>query len=264
MRYYINVKTFELSHQKNIRDLGGLVGFKGKKVKSGRLFRGGLIPKVNEEDLKILNSFHLTDIVDFRGSYEFQYKPDIKLEGVRYHNFAPLVENVSDEHKHSEDGNLLWFIEGDKSGFDHMFDVYGELLTIEAGKNAYRKFFELLTSEDDLVVYFHCSQGKDRAGMAAYLLETALGVDEKSKREDYLLSNVAMESKIKSLYPMVANKPYFNEKYKQSFYDVFSARLEYLDNAIKSMEEISGSVLEFIRKELNVDVERLRKIYLEN
>ena len=257
------MKRYELSHQKNIRDLGGLVGFEGKKVKNGRLFRGGVLSKASKEDIKVLDSFHLTDIVDFRGTFEYQNRPDIALDGVRYHNFPPLMENVSEEHKHNDDGNLLWFVGQEKTGFEHMFDIYGTMLISESGKKAYRKFFELLTSSDDVTVYFHCSQGKDRAGMAAYLLETALGVDEKDKIEDYLLSNDAMDVKIDSLLKIVENKPYFNEKYKQSMYDVFYAKVEYLENAVESMKKQSGSVLEFIKKELNVDVDKLRKIYLE-
>lgn len=257
------MKTYELTHQKNIRDLGGMVGYKGKKVKSGRLFRGGLIHSAEGDDLAILNSFHLTDVVDFRGFYEYTYRPNVRLPGVRYHNFAPLVENVDEEHKHSDDGNLIWFVKQEKTGFEHMFEMYGELLLIEEGKQAYRNFFKLLTSSPDLVVYFHCSQGKDRAGLAAYLLETALGVDEETKIQDYLLSNVAMQRKFDGLLEEVKNKPFFNHKYELSMYDVFFAKNEYLQNAIKSMIDHSGSVLEFIKKELNADVELLRKIYLE-
>ena len=256
------MKRYELSHQKNIRDLGGLVGFEGKKVKKGRLFRGGVLSSANEEDLKILESFHLTDIVDFRGTYEFKNRPDIALIGVEYHNFPPLIENVAEEHRHNDDGNLLWFVDKEKNGFQHMFDIYGTMLITESGKEAYRNFFELLTSSRKRVVYFHCSQGKDRAGMAAYLLETALGISEEDKIEDYLLSNYAMDLKINTLISNVKDKPYFNEEYRKSMLDVFYAKTEYLENAIRSMEKESGSVLNFIKKELKVDVDKLRKIYL--
>ena len=58
------MREIELYYQKNIRDLGGLVGFKKKKVKSGRIYRGGFLGHVNVEDVKIINSLHLTDIVD--------------------------------------------------------------------------------------------------------------------------------------------------------------------------------------------------------
>ena len=257
------MKTYKLSKQKNIRDLGGLVGYQGKKVKSNKIFRGGFIPFLTNEDKAIIDSFHLTDVVDFRGSYEFKYKPEVKLDNVRYHNFPPLIENVAEEHKHNDDGNLLWFVGKDKTGYQHMFETYGEMIKSEEAKQAYRNFFRLLQSSDDLVVYFHCSQGKDRAGMAAYFLETALGVSEEDKIADYLLSNEAMKERARSAANAVKDKPFYNEEYEQSLYDVFSAKIEFLENAKRSMIEVSGSVVEYIKKELGADIDKLRKIYLE-
>ena len=65
------MRVYELSKQKNIRDLGGLVGFQGKTIKYGRLFRGGALNNVSEEDVEILKSLKFTDIVDFRSKEEF-------------------------------------------------------------------------------------------------------------------------------------------------------------------------------------------------
>lgn len=257
------MRIITLSYQKNIRDLGSLTGFKGKKVKTGRLFRGGALLRASKEDEEILNSLNLTDIIDFRGSIEFKNKPDVRIQNVKYHNFSPLLEDIKAEDQHLDDGNLLWFIKGDMSGFEHMFETYGELPISETGKKAYSNFFKLLTSKEDGVFYFHCSQGKDRAGLAAYLLETALGVDEESKREDYLLSNIAMEDRLIKLVNSVKDRPYFDEKYHQSMKDVFSAKIEYLENSIRVMEEMSGSILNYLIEELGVDIDKLRELYLE-
>lgn len=259
------MKCYELSHQKNIRDLGGLVGYKGMKVKPGRLFRGGYFSKVDEEDLKIIRSFHLTDIVDFRGEREFKERPDPKLEGVVLHNFSALIENIdkNDVKLVKEDANLLWFVGKDKTGKQHMIETYTQTVLSDIGKNAYKKFFKLLCDRDDRVVYFHCSQGKDRAGLAAFYLEIALGVSLEDAKKDYLLTNVAMEERIKKLTKIVENQPFYNEKYQKSLVDVFSAREEYLDTAIKTINEKYGSVLDYIVNQLEVDIDRLRKIYLE-
>ena len=66
------MRKIQLSYQKNIRDLGGLIGYNGLKVKNGRIYRGGFLGRVNEEDVAIIDSLHLTDIIDFRGSNEFK------------------------------------------------------------------------------------------------------------------------------------------------------------------------------------------------
>ena len=53
----INVmRKIDLSYQKNVRDLGGLVAFNGKKVKEGRIYRGGFLGRVSEDDIPIVDS----------------------------------------------------------------------------------------------------------------------------------------------------------------------------------------------------------------
>ena len=256
------MRKIVLSHQKNIRDLGGLVGFQSKKVKDGRIYRGGFLGKVNEEDIEIINRLHLTDIIDFRGSVEFEHRPDYRFEGVTYHNFPSMREDVKKEQSKNEDSNLLWFLGDNTDGFAHMYNLYPDLLLDESGRNAMRKFFELLLSNDDGVFYFHCSQGKDRAGLAAYLLEIALGVSEKDARKDYLLTNEAMIIKINDLKYQLKSQPFYNTTYEKALEEVFSAKEEYLDHALKAVSREYGSIENYIVNELKVDIDKLRALYL--
>lgn len=261
------MKQYQLTFQKNIRDLGGLVGYQGKKIKYGKLFRGGALIKVKEEDVPIIESFHLTDVVDFRTSVEFEYRPDYRLEGVRYHNLSALKEEEhhkgNKEVQLNEDGNLLWFIKEGDNGFGHLKRTYDHFVTTEEGIKAFKDFFKLLELPEDNVIYFHCSQGKDRAGFAAYLIETALGVSYEDAMEDYLLSNEAMEMRVDILLKSVEDKPFFNEEYRQSLFDVFSAKKEYLDSVINKMDELYGGTINFIKDFLEVDIDKLRDKYLE-
>ena len=257
------MREYKLTYQKNIRDLGGLVGYEGKKVKYGRIFRGGFLDKVDPSDVPVLDSFKLTDIVDFRGQMEFEHRPDVQLKGVVYHNFPAMYENVSKEHFTNPDGNLIWFVEHESDGHRHMLKVYKELMTSEYGQEAYKNFFKLLLSSDDRVVYFHCSQGKDRAGMAAFLFEMALGVDMETAKADYLRSNIAMAGRVEKLIELVKDKPFFNDEYKESMYSVFSAKIEYLEGAVETIIEKYQSIENYLKNVLDVDIVRLRKIYLE-
>lgn len=257
------MRKYILSHQKNIRDLGGLVGYQGKTIKYGRLFRGGAFGKVNDEDIEILKSFHLTDVVDFRGDEEFFNHPDYHLEGVRYHNFPAIQEKIKKEDRHLEDGNLIWFVrQEEETGFEHLKIQYRELITVEKSREAYRNFFEIVMQENRSI-YYHCSQGKDRAGLASFLLEIGLGVSMEDAIDDYLLTNVAMEERIKKILEDIKSKPFYNERYHQSIIDVFSARMEYLNESIKTMNEEYGGILQYMEKGLGVDIAKLRSLYLE-
>ena len=254
-----------LSNQKNIRDLGGLIGFEGKKVKSGRLYRGGVLSShiVNEEDIKIIDSLHLTDIIDFRSEIEFANRHDYPFEGVTFHNFVAMINDIKkDDNKH-EDSNLLWFLKDDLDGFKHMYEIYPKITVDPVGIAAYQKFFELLVSKDDGVFYFHCSQGKDRAGLAAYFLEMALGVSKEQAFEDYMMSNEAMEIRLARLKKMVENEPFYNEKYSKAMDEVFAVDPRYLNHALEVIEETFGSMDNYLRNVLKIDIEKLRKLYLE-
>ena len=257
------MRIYELSKQKNIRDLGGLVGAEGKTIKYGRIFRGGALNKVSSEDIDIINSFHLTDIVDFRSKDEFVHRPDQRFENVRYHNFTTFEHEMKKEDIQHDDGNLLWFMNKGDTGFYHLQKTYKELVDTEEGQEAYRNLFKIIMGENNPIVYFHCSQGKDRVGIGAYLIESALGVSLEDIKEDYLLSNVAMEKRRDALVNGVKDKPFYNEKYHEDLLQVFSAKLEYLQEAIDIIETKYGGVISFLKNILNVDINRLRNMYLE-
>ena len=211
------MKIFDLSVQKNIRDIGGLKTKDGHQIKYGKLYRGGALLKINEDDAKIIDGFHLTDIIDFRNEDEFADMPDYCPKGAKMHNI-PVLKKDPDSAKKREtkgqDGNLLWFIGDHTSGFEHLKQVYGEFVTTEEGVHAFKEFFKILLN-NDVVTYFHCSQGKDRTGFAAYLLEIALGVSHEDALDDYLLSNVAMEIRAEALLRKVEYKPFYSEAYKK-------------------------------------------------
>ncbi len=260
----MKMKTYELSKPKNIRELGGLTVKDGRHIKYGKLFRGGSLIRLSDEDIEIIKNFHLTDIIDFRSPSEFVSLPDYQFEGVRMHNVPVLAQSTEEESKRrvkSADGNLLWFLEDQTSGFEHLRKVYREFVTTKEGVYAFSKFFKII-SDENAVTYFHCSQGKDRTGFAAYLLEIALGLSEEEAMEDYLLSNIAMEKRAEALLRSVEYKPYYNEEYKKNLLDVFSTKVEYMQSAIDAMNELYGSTIRFITKGLGVDIERLKNIYL--
>ena len=219
--------------------------------------------KVSEEDIQIIDSLHLTDIIDFRGSHEFNHRPDYPFEGVNFINLPTMKEDIKKEKSKSEDSNLLWFIDEGVSGFDHMHNLYPDLLLDEVAINALRKFFRILIDNPDHVFYFHCSQGKDRAGLVAYVLEIALGVSKEDAREDYLLSNEAMAIRTQYHIDELKDEPFYDETYEKSLRDVFSAKEEYLDHALEAVDKKYGSMENYITQVLCVDVEKLRNLYLE-
>ena len=91
------MKVYELSFQKNIRDIGGMVTKDGRHIKYGRLIRGSVLTKIDENDEQIIKGLNITDIIDFRSPDEFEYYPDFHLDGVRMHNLPVLSKKTNDE-----------------------------------------------------------------------------------------------------------------------------------------------------------------------
>lgn len=255
------MRVIELTFQKNARDLGGLTGYDGKKVKNNLIFRGGSLTHVSDEDVKKIRTLGITNIVDFRGPNEFSHKPDYPFENIKVSNFPTMTMKEDHANENHDDSNLLYFLDGSTDGNFHMKKLYKDSVSSKQGIKAYRQFFKMLNGKN--VVYFHCSQGKDRAGLAAYLVEKALGVSDEEAKKDYLFSNVAMNLKINHLIDLVKDKEFYSDEYRIALIDVFSAKLEYLDEAINEIKKSYKSIEEYVEKELGVDLDLFRKNYLE-
>ncbi|MCQ2742732.1 MAG: tyrosine-protein phosphatase [Bacilli bacterium] len=266
------MKKIDLTFQKNTRDLGGSKTKDGRTVKMGRLIRSGHLQKVSDQDIKILLSMGLTDIIDFRREEEYLYKGDYPLEGVKIHNFPALTDDLSKRHPpewyEAQTGDFNLLVQLSKKGFDAkdwMKHTYMDLVDSELGIDAYQKFFALLQSKDDGVFLWHCSQGKDRAGVAAYLIERALGVSHEDAMEDYMLTQPAMELKISELTPTIKRYCGGNdvEEGLRNLRDVFSVNEEYIMAALNRINEKYGGLENYLTNVLKADIKRLKALYLD-
>lgn len=254
------MRKIEFKDIKNVRDLGGLKTVDGREIKKGFLVRGAHLNNPSKEDIEKLKTFNFTDIVDFRGKYEFDNIPDVKLEGVNYHNLSPLkmLENRTEK---GEDANLLQALSSPNGGFDFMMKIYTVMFKEQEAIEVYRKFFEIV-SKENVRVFWHCAQGKDRAGLAAFLLEYALGVSLEDCYQDYLLTNEASKEKIEENRPDIMKQYNGSEEVMERLTDLFLARKEYLDKAVEEILKDYGSIDKLLEI-LNVDREKLKQMYLK-
>ena len=221
----------------NFRDLGGIRTPAGLGVAWGRVFRTDGLDQLTDEDLAYLESVPLATVLDFRTENERRRAPDRLPASVRQCLSWPIFPG-SMSHDDFDRAETL------EESRAVMCRMYGLFVTEEPILEHYRNFFRLLEHEDNLPLLFHCSAGKDRTGLAAALFLYALGVEREAVMRDYLLSAEYLEGK----YPPGD--------------DFFSVRPEYLEAAVAAMERRSGSVENFLREVLGVDLEKLRGRYL--
>lgn len=230
----------------NFRDLGGYRNSDGRYVKWGRIFRSDDLHQLSDADLKYLSAIPIVSIVDFRSEEERTLQPDINPASVKT-NYPYSISP----------GNLMAAVTLDIKSLTAekveglMQEMNVLLVTDSVCIDQYRKFFELLQNEEDVPLMFHCSAGKDRTGMGAALVLSALGVDEQTIMKDYLDSNTYLANKyaqFKSEYPTLS-----------ALYEV---KPQFLQAGLDRIKKDHGTIENYLTKVLNVDIQKMRDKYL--
>ncbi|AVK60997.1 protein-tyrosine-phosphatase [Lactobacillus sp. CBA3605] len=249
----------------NFRELGGYQTKDGHTVKWQKLLRSGGLDSLTQTDLAYLDQYGVRYDIDFRSPKEVLDSPD-RVPGQAKYQYAPVF-NV-DETKNSDGTDKMTanLETHPDSGYRHMLKVYRMIANEAHAKYEYRRFFDSLLANDqpDDVLLFHCTAGKDRTGMGAVYLLSALGVDQATIRQDYLLTNTASADRITSAVQAATNQG-ASAATIASIKALWSVNEDYLDTALAEIKRQSGNVEHYLRTELNLtkqEMSDLRKIYL--
>ena len=121
------------------------------------------------------------------------------------------------------------------------------------GKKGYRQLFEeLLALPEGQSLLFHCTQGKDRTGVAAMLILSALGVDKETILADYMLTNEYNADLIAGERQSLAVRGIPEDKMNTYLMAMDRVSLETMTNALDWMVENYGSVNGYFEQELGV------------
>ena len=171
---------------KNLRDMGGLVCSDGRRIKSGMIFRSPVLNTESETDIAYLESLGLDEIIDFRSTEEIKERPDPEIKVCRY-IAAPVFDGR--KYKYIVVTNAAkvrcLFLRGKRIDRlkQNKLDSYEEM----PFSPAFGRIFEAMDKGKRFI--FHCTEGKDRTGIAAMLIELVLGRNENEILSEYLLSN---------------------------------------------------------------------------
>lgn len=228
----------------NFRDLGGIKTTDNRYIKWGKLIRSDDMHHLTDADLTYLASLPVTTVVDFRSNDEIKVAPDRLPSTVKAsYAYSMTPGNLSDFSTIFE---LL------STGVDTLMQQMNvELVTDTAAIKRYHDFFALLQNEENIPLLYHCSAGKDRTGMGTALILFALGVDEETILSNYLQSNVYLADKYAQ---------YINE-YPQ-LKPLFEVKREFIEAGINQIKADYGTVENYLRTVLEVDIEKFREMYL--
>ena len=237
----------------NARELGGIKTAGGRRVKSGVLLRTAELAKASDADLAVLaEKYAVRRVVDFRDDSEIRHKPDREIAGAAY-SLIPVLPELPYKSR-AIDLTPAEVLEQ----FVLMYRIMAEH---ELCAQAYRQFFLVLLEAKGETVLWHCVQGKDRTGIAAYLLLAALGASEDDAREDYFLTNAALGREYEQL--VQEGRDTRELEFMKVVLYVFP---ECLDTFLARVRELYGSLSDYLRKGLGLtdrDFELLREWYTE-
>lgn len=255
----------------NFRDLGGYPTQDGRQVQWGKLYRSGTMIDLTEQDYAYLGKLNLGVMCDFRSREELQQEP------TAWKAFAPQAEiKVRDYPMReimSSDGALR----------------FDQVKTTEQAQEMFKSFYrtgpyrfkdslsEMFTAlaDNKAPLAFNCSAGKDRTGMAAALLLSALNVPRATIVEDYALTekvaNFGLRDMQRRMRDEAAGKsaaaPHSGlEAMPRAARNVFMGSDPMFINAMfTALEKNHGSVHNFIRDELKISdaqIAQLQQLYL--
>lgn len=252
----------------NLRDLGGMEGADGKRIRSGCLLRSEQLYRASESDVALLTALPLRRIVDFRNPKEAAEKPDPVICGSEYLHLSIIDDStlLSWEKNKSEQGRQQ--IEAAKNdpdaGARGMCELYRNFVRMPYSRSQYTRFLQSILATEDGAVLWHCTLGKDRCGWGSALVQAVLGVSKEAILEDYLYTNVCLKDEIAGMMEML-RKLTKETNLGNAGSALVEAREEYLLAAWDEAEKLYGSMDAFLEQGLGVDAsmrDKLRARYL--
>lgn len=252
---WVSDRALPLQGGRNFRDLGGYRSADGRTVRWGLIYRSGSMSKLTAADQTYLQRLGIRTVCDFRTKDERQQDPNAWAQATKLNYWSRDYAMSGADLESLFQGKV-----GEKEVREKMADLYRTLPFEQAP--AYRAMFAQLLA-DKAPLAFNCTAGKDRAGLAAALVLTALGVPFETVSKDYQLTNTYLPESL-------AADPHFKSAVsalpKTTVDALMAADPAYLAAAFDEIKRRYGSVDAYFAKELKLgDSERtkLKTRYLE-
>ncbi len=233
----------------NFRDLGGYETSDGRRVRWGQVFRSDSLGRLTARDQTVLSGMGLRVVCDFRTPSEVENAPDRLPEGgVIEYLHLPIVHGAFDSVR-----ALERMKKGDISWLSKDFMIKGYIRNIEEFGETWGTVLRRIIESKNRPLLFHCTGGKDRAGVCAALFLLALGVPEDTVIHDHGLTNVYIAGLLEMVHERIREigiEPDHVAPY-------FTASREYMVSVLDHIGEVYGSSANYLKTKAGIDDERL-------
>ena len=228
--------------------------FAYSNMKKGLLFRSEGLNFATDEDVAFLQNQGIKIIIDLREEDEREQYRDA---------FVPDAINISIPllGKFEPDQREVGVVHVGPYKLPDIADYYRGMVSL-SNHDAWTQIFEILLNNPGNAVLFHCGSGKDRTGVVAAMILSALGIDKETIYQDYLLTN--QNNFISPDFAKFLET--LDEDTRKAFIKYSSANKEYLDAAFEEIAGFYETMTDFFYECCSLDTNKLiklKEIYLD-
>ena len=231
----------------------------GPKMKKNLLFRCAKLSTLNNEDIVKLENIKPYAIIDFRDPKEIKKAPDNLSDNLfRKYVSLPISANTLNRmvaEKNIQGDNRLTY----ENVMEESYKLY-----LNNHKHVWKEFINILLNSNSNPIIFHCSAGKDRTGIASYIIQSLLNSSIELIYENYLLSNQLLSSIAATAEQTTSSK---NDDLKITnvmLKALGKVQKSYLNSTIYEIKEKYQTLEMYIFNELGFnenDIKKLIKLY---
>lgn len=198
----ISDRRVPLQGSVNFRDLGGYNTSDGRRVKWGQVFRSDNLGRLTERDVSYVQRMGIRMVCDFRTPAEANKLPD-RISSTEPGSYLHLPI----QHGEFDPANTFERIKnGDIEWMTEEFMIEGYIKNIDNFAPVWSTFLNTLAEGSRRPLVFHCTGGKDRAGVCAALILLSLGVPEQTVIYDHGLSNLYIAAVLGKTYEQIRSR----------------------------------------------------------
>lgn len=229
------------------KDFGGIKTKDNKTIKKNMIIKSSYFYDLTPEEIELIKSFNLKEVIDLRTNMEIEEKPDYVLNDVKYLR-CPLFKEANAGVTHEIASDMLSVL----FNMPSLAKIYQGMVSNEDSIEMIKKVMNEIVLGDNYPVLFHCTAGKDRTGIIAFLTLYLLNVDYETIIEDYLEINEKNKDLAEQFYAYAKTKTDDDSKALKAKL-LYLVDRTYIEAALEKINELYGSLDNFIENKLEID-----------